>query len=338
MPIGPQITLKQLRYFARIVELRSISRASQELHVAQTALGLQVRALEESLGATLLLRNSKGVQPTEMGNLVYNKCQDVLGAVDNLVVDVQSAIRKRPTDVWLGLAPNLMAAFGTRALLEQAEQLPGVDLHLTEGSRNTLLESVLAGDLDWAIAHEAGDSEGVTSFPILRQSLALITRAGEGPASGKIQLRDAVQRELVLDSGRRVVSGVLVSAAQLLGVTPNIRYQVDSTRAIKEIIRSEGLSGIFVRSMVRDELERGELEAHDIVNPPLEITAYLVYDAQKQPAERDRPFLEFIDRLIDENIARHPVGELRLGRLISVLPVGQSSANTGAPMPKVSSR
>lgn len=63
MPNSNQVTLKQLRYFARVVELGSITRASQDLHVAQTALGLQVRALEDCLGVPLLLRHAKGRQP-----------------------------------------------------------------------------------------------------------------------------------------------------------------------------------------------------------------------------------------------------------------------------------
>lgn len=72
MPNSTKVTLKQLRYFARVVERGSISSASQDLNIAQTALGLQVRALEESLGVTLLVRHPKGVRPTVEGQLVYD--------------------------------------------------------------------------------------------------------------------------------------------------------------------------------------------------------------------------------------------------------------------------
>lgn len=53
------LTVKQLRYFLHVVEAGSISRAAEELHVAQTALGLQIRALEGCLRTTLLWRNHK---------------------------------------------------------------------------------------------------------------------------------------------------------------------------------------------------------------------------------------------------------------------------------------
>jgi LysR family nitrogen assimilation transcriptional regulator len=66
------LTLKQLRYFFHVVETGNITRASQDLNVAQTALGLQIRALEQQMGLPLLNRHSKGVTPTKAGQLLYS--------------------------------------------------------------------------------------------------------------------------------------------------------------------------------------------------------------------------------------------------------------------------
>ena len=59
------MTIRQLRYFLRIIELKSFSKAAAYLHVAQPALGLQIRKLEEELGVKLLNRHSRGITPTE---------------------------------------------------------------------------------------------------------------------------------------------------------------------------------------------------------------------------------------------------------------------------------
>lgn len=323
MPIATQVTLKQLRYFARVVELGSISRASLDLHVAQTALGLQVRALEECLGVTLLLRHPKGVQPTDIGKLVYEKSQQVLASVDLMVSEIEMQSETKSRDIWIGLAASLMAAIGTQAILAQSEKIPGVLLHLYEGTRQALLEDVRSGGLNWAISHEVVDVEGLASIPILRQSLAMVTRPGEGSPSGEVPLRETLKRELVLDSGRLVVSGLVTTAAERLGIEPDVRYKVDSAHAIKEIIRSEGLAGIFIRSLVEDELKHGELEACSIVEPTLEMTAYFVHSSRNPPSEHDLPILEFLDALLDEHVAANPTGQVRLERIASVVS-GQS--------------
>ncbi len=337
MPISTQVTLKQLRYFARVVELGSISRASLDLHVAQTALGLQVRALEECLGVTLLLRHPKGVQPTDIGKVVYEKSQQVLGAVDLMVSEIEMRSETKSRDIWIGLAPSFMAAIGTQAILAQSEKIPGVLLHLYEGSRQALLDDVRTGDLNWAISHEVVDAEGLVSVPILRQSLAMVTRPGEGCASEEVPLREVLKRELVLDSGRLVVSDLVTTAAERLGITPAVRYQVDSARAIKEIIRSEGMAGIFIRSLVQDELKRGELEACSIVEPTLEMTAYFVHSSRTPPSEHDLPILEFLDALLDAHVAANPTGQVRLERIASVVSGTSGDSRSETPVRKVTS-
>ena len=64
------MNLRQLKYFVGVVEAGNMTRAAEQLHVAQTALGMQIRQLEEDLGVALLVRHSRGVEPTKAGALL----------------------------------------------------------------------------------------------------------------------------------------------------------------------------------------------------------------------------------------------------------------------------
>ena len=322
MPNSTKVTLKQLRYFVRIVELGSISRTSEDLHIAQTALGLQVRALEDALGSALLLRHPKGVHATDQGRLVYERALAILRSVDDLTEAVQLQSVEKVRDIWLGLAPNLISAIGTRVLTQQARRIPGFHLHLLESSRNRLLEGVQNGDLDWAIAHEATEVEGCRSIPVLRESVQLICRPGAGLPPGPVTLRDLLERDLVLDSGRRLISSVLANVAQPLGLTPKVKYEVDSVSTIRDMLLAEDVFGLFNHMLVREQVERGELEVHSIVEPNLEITAYFVCRAQAPPRKEDLPVLRFIDDLLDDFIADYAHDEVRLGHLASIVARG----------------
>lgn len=55
------MNLRQLKYFVGVIEAGNMTRAAEQLHVAQTALGMQIRQLEEDLGVALLVRHSRGV-------------------------------------------------------------------------------------------------------------------------------------------------------------------------------------------------------------------------------------------------------------------------------------
>ena len=327
MPNSTKVTLKQLRYFVRIVELGSISRTSEDLHIAQTALGLQVRALEDALGTALLLRHPKGVRATDQGRIVYERALAILRSVDDLTEEVRQSSEDKVRDIWLGLAPNLISAIGTQILTQQERRIPGFHLHLLESSRNNLLEAVQKEDLDWVIAHEAMEVEGCRSIPVLRESVQLICRPGTGLPPGPITLRDLLERDLVLDSGRRLISSVLANVAQPLGLTPRVKYEVDSVSTVKHLLLAEDVFGLFNHILVREEVERGELEVHSIVEPSLEITAYFVCRAQAPPRTEDLPVLRFIDDLLDDYIADHAHEEVRLGHLVSIVePVADEPA------------
>src|ERR1700754_1214901 len=89
---GPQALMqfRQLRYFVKIVEAGSFSRAATVVHVAQPALSQQVAELEERLGVTLLQRSARGVLPTAAGEILYKEASALLHQLDQLPGIVRS--------------------------------------------------------------------------------------------------------------------------------------------------------------------------------------------------------------------------------------------------------
>ena len=76
------MNLRQLKYFVGVVEAGNMTRAAEQLHVAQTALGMQIRQIEEDLGVALLVRHSRGVEPTKAGNLLLSRALEILRLVE----------------------------------------------------------------------------------------------------------------------------------------------------------------------------------------------------------------------------------------------------------------
>lgn len=64
---------RQVRYFVKIVEAGSISRAAAIVHIAQPALSKHMVELEDELGLSLLHRTSRGVTPTADGEVLYEE-------------------------------------------------------------------------------------------------------------------------------------------------------------------------------------------------------------------------------------------------------------------------
>jgi DNA-binding transcriptional LysR family regulator len=102
--------------FARIVESGSFSKAASEFGITQPTATKAVAAMEARLGARLLHRTTRGVSPTEVGALYYDRCRAIaaeIEAADNLATLMQHGVGGT-------LRISTSVAFGRRVLVPLA--------------------------------------------------------------------------------------------------------------------------------------------------------------------------------------------------------------------------
>jgi DNA-binding transcriptional LysR family regulator len=102
--------------FARIVESGSFSKAAAEFNITQPTATKAVAAMEQRLGARLLHRTTRGVSPTEVGTLYYERCKAIaqeIEAADNLASLMQRGVGGT-------LRVSTSVAFGRRVLVPLA--------------------------------------------------------------------------------------------------------------------------------------------------------------------------------------------------------------------------
>ena len=98
MPSAPSpnvIEVKQLRYFAAAVRTGSLRGATTKIGVSQPTLTRQIQQLEEALGVLLLLRNARGIQPTQAGRVLFEDAVELLAQLER-AVDRARAASGRP--------------------------------------------------------------------------------------------------------------------------------------------------------------------------------------------------------------------------------------------------
>ena len=127
--------LAGLALFIRVVETGSFSKAAHDLGIAQPTATKAVAAIEERLGARLLYRSTRGVTPTEVGALYYEKCKRIsrdLEDAGNLATLLQSGVSGQ-----LRISTSL--AFGRRVMvplvLGYMREHPGVSVDLVFDDR-----------------------------------------------------------------------------------------------------------------------------------------------------------------------------------------------------------
>ncbi len=199
--------LRQLRYFVRIVQLGSFSRAALDCGVVQSALSQQVSRLESELAARLLQRTSKGVTATEAGLAFFREAQLALRHADEAVRAAQHA--RLAGSVSVGLAPTTASVLALPLMRAMRERYPDVRLHMVEGLSGHLSAQLNARQLDLAILFDTDPARRWSVTALLEEKLFLIQSVRHGgsalPAGG-------ISSGLKSNSASRRPAGIAASA------------------------------------------------------------------------------------------------------------------------------
>lgn len=288
------MNLRQLRYFVKIVELGNMTRAAESLFVAQPALGMQIRQLEEDLGVSLLVRHSRGVEPTPAGTLLHARALEILDLVDRARREVTAHNEQAGEAVRLGLTPMLMLVLGPDVVVNVRDRVPQVFLALVEEMSHVLVDALSRGEIDFCLAYDVPETPHVVRTPLLREDLVLVTLPSLDRGR-PVTVAEALEETLALPESGDTIRELVVRTARELGLEPKIAFQVRSVPGIKNLILRGVAAGVLPYGSVIDEVSSGKLDAHPIGSPPLRRTLYLAAFARRTPF-RCAPALERVIR------------------------------------------
>lgn len=195
------LTLRQLRYFEALGRHGHFGRAAEACAVSQPALSLQIKDLEESLGASLFERGHREVRLTRFGEEFAPRVRDILRAIDELE-DLARASRS-----WLagrlriGVIPTV-APYLLPALIGRLNRLhPELDIHVRETLTAKLLRELAEGRLDTAIMALPVSEPAFSEEPLFAEDFLLVRPAADGgkPVPSVETLRE--MRLLLLEEG-----------------------------------------------------------------------------------------------------------------------------------------
>ncbi len=193
--------MKQLRYFDALARHHHFGRAAEACAISQPALSVQVRELEEALGASLVERGPRQVRLTSLGEEFAERAHAILRSVDDLG-DLARASRGRMAgQLRIGfiptVAPYMLPAFAA----ELATRFPDLALRPREAITEKLLQELREGRLDTAIVALPVSEPSLEELPLFDEEFVLVRSEAEAdePVPDPKTLRE--MRLLLLEEG-----------------------------------------------------------------------------------------------------------------------------------------
>lgn len=293
------MNLKQLKYFIRAVEIGNITHAAEKLRIAQTALGIQIRNLEEELGVSLLNRHSRGVSPTPAGEILLRHAIDILARVEAASHEVKAAGSASRTPVNFGVTPSIMRLVGADLVVAVRNEMPEVSLSIVEDFSFVLQQRLERDELHYALTYNTPNEQWFVRTPLLEEDLMFVSSPGQASGTGPIAFAEAIQTDLALASRQDVVYRLVQDEAARLGLPVNVAYEVQSVRAIKNLVAKGVATSILPRGAMVEELRRGLIVDRLVERPRVTRTLFLVRRNQAIAGLNVGRFEDLIDGIVD---------------------------------------
>lgn len=259
--------LKQLRYFIGVSEAGSLLKASGHLHIAQPALGQQMAALEDEVGARLFDRSSRGVTLTEAGKVFLEHARLVLSDADRARQAVRDLSAVPRGEVALGL-PTTVALVCTMPILSACRvELPEVRLKVVEAYSGFLQEWLLAGRLDLALFFGGSPEPGLVKRPILDERVVFVTSGQRGELPTTLPLEQLAHEPMILPGREHGLRRIIEEACAPLGVELQVVAEIESLGSVKRAAEMGIGSTILPLASVTEEVAVGRLCTADIDSP-----------------------------------------------------------------------
>ncbi|WP_298815708.1 hydrogen peroxide-inducible genes activator [uncultured Roseibium sp.] len=195
------ITLKQLRYFEALARHGHFGRAAEACAISQPALSMQIKEMEDVLGATLFERGARQVRLTHFGEVAVERARDILRSADELG-DLARASRERLVGRFrIGVIPTIAPYLLPKVIGNLKESYPELDIHVRETVTPKLIQELKEGRLDTAIVALPVSESSLEEIPLIQESFVLVRTAGEAnlPLPNADSLKE--MRLLLLEEG-----------------------------------------------------------------------------------------------------------------------------------------
>jgi DNA-binding transcriptional LysR family regulator len=255
--------------FEAVARRKSVTRAAEELHLAQPTVSTQLKKLSETLGVALLQQQGRELRLTSAGRELQRACEDLIALIER-TEERLAALRSPRADVLrVGatpgarrLAARLVAAFCLRH--------PGSQVGLHVAGREEGVERLLSGQDDLCLRPACEDRPALATNPVAVELLHLYAPADHRLANARALALDSLAPEgLVLREPGSDSREALLAAFAASGISPAIRAQLSSDETVAEAIAAGLGIGLLPEGEAHALSRAGAIVALDVRGFPL---------------------------------------------------------------------
>ncbi|NPV44313.1 MAG: LysR family transcriptional regulator [Firmicutes bacterium] len=218
--------ITSLKYFIKVCQNHSFTKAAKELFVTQQALSRRIKNLEKEIGAPLFTRNSRGVDLTELGKHILPKAEALVKDFDALIFDINDKVSRQKEEVKIGFAPGTLQILGVKEIIEFEREHRDIEINIAEYSDVECELNVLNGYLDLALTVRPKDEKNFKYYHLIKENLIAIVNKNNPLVTKKsVKFEDLKNEKFILLNDTFRIQRVLMDHFNKAGFIPNVYFK-----------------------------------------------------------------------------------------------------------------
>ena len=229
------ISMRHLRYFEALSQHGHFGRAAEACAISQPALSLQMKELEDLLGAPLIERANRQIRLTSLGEAFALRAREILRAVDELGDLARASFSPLTGRLRIGVIPTVAPYLLPLVIKTLGLAFPGLDLRPREAVTQKLVDDLIAGRLDTAIVALPISEPSLNEQPLFDEEFVLVRplRDADKPVPNPETLRE--MHLLLLEEGHCFRDQAL-SFCKMASATPGDLMEGSSLSTLVQMV------------------------------------------------------------------------------------------------------
>lgn len=183
---------RELLYIKTIADTKSISKAAEELFIAQPSLSQSLQRIERELGTHLFIREPRGMKLTYAGEKYYLMAKEILDIYSDFKSEITHINELKAGRLVIGIARYMGMNILPKILPDFNKNYPNVEIIIREENTRVLENLVLGGNVDFALTHvHKKEMNEKINYEILKEEeFLLVTPKGYLMNLDKIKIKD----------------------------------------------------------------------------------------------------------------------------------------------------
>ena len=292
--------IRSIRYFMEVARELNITRAAENLHIAQPPLSRQIHQLEEELGVELFQRKKKKLQLTEVGELLLHRGDQIITLVEKTESEIQAYGKGVTGTLYLGTvegnAPHLLSQW----VAEFSCRYPEVQYNLWNGSSDDVISRLSKGLCDLAVIAMPYDTERWEGIRVGEEPWAALIPHDHPLAKGTgdfVALADLAGEPLIIPSRKSRTREITEWFAKI-GKEPKILCEISNYLNAFALVKAKVGIAIFPATMDFG-MSHTQVVTKTIVNPVHQADYVLVWDKNRSLEGLAERFVECVKESLE---------------------------------------